>query len=364
MLTHPHSRQQRLLPALERLKLDAVVVGLAYHVQYFSAHRPHWLQQGAFILFADGRSALFTANKAAANVAADMVLAYEANWMGTQRQEQPVEVGKAVLGLLRERRAKRIGIDASAVGSQIALGFDGDALAIDPELWQLRRRKDPDELELMKTAVRASEAMYARAREIIRPGVAELEVFTQLHAAAVWSTGEAMSDYLGNDYACGVPGGVARQGGTAAAGQLYVLDLGPSYHGYFADNCRAFAVDGKPTDAQHKAWAARVGALQVVERLARPGVRCRDLVEAVNQHLIQAGRTAVPHHLGHGVGLQPHEFPHLNTKWDDVLMEGEVFTAEPGQYGPELNAGIRLENQYLVTSTGVENLVNFPLDLA
>ena len=70
------------------------------------------------------------------------------------------------------------------------------------------------------------------------------------------------------------------------------------------------------------------------------------------------------HHLGHGVGLQPHEYPHLNPKWDDVLMEGEIFTAEPGQYSDELKAGIRLENDYLVTKDGVESLFKFPLELA
>jgi Xaa-Pro dipeptidase len=69
------------------------------------------------------------------------------------------------------------------------------------------------------------------------------------------------------------------------------------------------------------------------------------------------------HHLGHGVGLSPHEYPHLNPKWDDTLLEGEVFTAEPGVYGPELRGGIRIENQYLVTKTGVKNLLNFPVEL-
>jgi Xaa-Pro aminopeptidase len=63
------------------------------------------------------------------------------------------------------------------------------------------------------------------------------------------------------------------------------------------------------------------------------------------------------------VGLEPHEAPHLNPKWDDVLMEGEVFTAEPGLYAPELRAGMRIENQYLVTAAGVENLTPFPTTL-
>jgi Xaa-Pro aminopeptidase len=69
------------------------------------------------------------------------------------------------------------------------------------------------------------------------------------------------------------------------------------------------------------------------------------------------------HHLGHGFGLQPHEFPHLNPKWDDVLLEGEVFAAEPGVYGEDLNWGVRIENNYLVTRAGVQNLLNSPMGL-
>ena len=44
-------------------------------------------------------------------------------------------------------------------------------------------------------------------------------------------------------------------------------------------------------------------------------------------------------------------------------MEGEVFTAEPGQYARELAGGIRIENQYLVTADGVENLTPFPMEM-
>jgi Xaa-Pro dipeptidase len=61
--------------------------------------------------------------------------------------------------------------------------------------------------------------------------------------------------------------------------------------------------------------------------------------------------------------LFPHEGPHLNPNWDDTFAVGDVFTAEPGLYGPELHAGMRIENDYVVTETGVENLCDFPLEL-
>ena len=357
-------RQQRLLKEMQQRKLDAVVVGLSHHVYYFSATLPHWLHQGAFVLFADGRSWLTTGNKPAENAAADEPVSFEASWMATLRQEQPAVVATQVIELLKSRRAREVGIDSSAVTAQVALmAEENDVEPIDPVLWQLRRCKDADELALMRKACDCSAAMYRKAKEMIEPGVAETDVFAELEAAAVREAQEPLSAPLGNDYACGAGGGPPRAGRKAEAGELYVLDVGPAYRGYFSDCCRTFSVDRKPTDAQKTAWNAVVAALQTVERMAKPGVRCREIFNAVDEHLRECAVGKFPHHLGHGVGLQPHEYPHLNPRWDDVLMEGEVFTAEPGLYAPELKGGIRLENDYVVTKNGVQSLIDFPLQM-
>jgi Xaa-Pro aminopeptidase len=360
---YSRDRQKRLLNVLADRKLDAMVLGLQQHVYYASAHKPFWLHSSAFVLFADGRSAIATANSPSESAAADDVVAFEANWMGTQRQEQPAVVADHVLNILRHRHAKRIGIDASAVTSQLAI-LSGDKIeSIDAELWQVRRSKLPDELNLMRQAIACTAAMYTRASEIIEPGLSEIDLYAELQGIAVKTSGEPMTALLGNDFACGVGGGPPRKNHHAQAGQLWILDLGPTYRGYFADNARVFSVDRKPADIQMKTWHAIVAVFPIVEQMAKPGVSCREIFAAVDEHLKQSLGTGLPHHLGHGVGLQPHEFPHLNPKWDDVLIEGDVFTAEPGAYSKELNGGMRIENQYLVTPTGVENLVHSPLEL-
>ncbi len=362
--TYSRQRQQRLMQILHERKLDALVLGLAHHVYYATAHRPFWLHSSAFVLFSDGSSVLTSANSPNNAAAADDAVAFEANWLGTQRQEQPAVVADQVRTLLNVRSAKRVGVDASAVTSQLGIRFEGTVESIDTELWQARRAKLPDELALMRRAIDCTKAMYDKAREIIEPGLAEIDLYTQLHAAAVKSSGEPMTALLGNDFACGTGGGPPRSGHRAEAGQLWILDLGPSYRGYFADNARVFAVDRKPTDLQLKTQKAIAETFSIVERMAKPGVKCREIFTAVDEHLKQSLGQGLSHHLGHGVGLQPHEFPHLNPKWDDTLIEGDVFTAEPGIYGKELNGGIRLENQYLVTADGVENLTQFPMELA
>jgi Xaa-Pro dipeptidase len=357
-------RQKRLLDAMAERKLDAVVVGDPQHVYYFSAKRPNWLHFGAFILFSDGRSWLTSGNTPAEGAAVDESFAYEAQWMATLRQEQPAVVAAQVLAALKGRRAREIGVDASAVTSQVALMAELDVEPVDPVIWQLRRQKEADELALLRKAAKCADAMYRRAREIIAPGVAELDVYTQLMAAAVAEAQEPMSALLGNDYACGGGGGPPRAGRTCQPGELYIIDVGPAYRGYFADACRTFSVDQKPTDEQLQAHEAIVGALGIVEKLARPGAKCREIYQAVFEHLKDCSGARFPHHLGHGIGLQPHEYPHLNPKWDDILLEGEVFTAEPGLYAPQLKSGIRLENDYVVTADGVENLISSSLALS
>ena len=134
--------------------------------------------------------------------------------------------------------------------------------------------------------------------------------------------GEAIT-YLGNDYQCGERGGMPRER-KAQAGELYILDLGPAYRGYFADNCRTFSVDGNPTDDQISAWNTISEVLDMVAITVKPGLRCQDLFEKASEMLDENALGVFPHHLGHGVGLYPHETPHLNPNWDDLMYRGAI----------------------------------------
>ncbi len=168
------------------------------------------------------------------------------------------------------------------------------------------------------------------AREIIRPGISELEVFNRLHAVAVQTAGEPLTA-LGNDYQSNARGGPPRDR-AAQAGELMILDLGPAYRGYYADNCRTFAVDRRPTDQQLEARQVILSVFDVVREVVRPGASCRELFDQAKALLDEYKPDAFPHHLGHGVGLYPHEAPHLNPHWDDRFAAGDVFTVEPGLY--------------------------------
>ncbi len=357
-------RQQRLLTVMQQKSLDAVVIGAPHHVYYFSGHLASWMHRSAFALFADGQSTLVSANHPVANQAVDQALSYEANVNATMPSDQTRICARGIVQTLTGRKINRLAMDTSAVSFQVAHQLKLTPQTIDDELFQMRRVKDVDELVLMQRANECTRVMYERAREIVRPGVSEIEVFTELQATAVKTADEPLTALLGNDFGCSPTGGGLRHEHKAKVGALYILDLGPAYRGYFADNCRTISIDRQPTDVQLRHWQALVDCLAMVQRMARPGVRCVEIYNAVDEFLRQEVGGGMVHHLGHGVGLEAHEYPHLNPRWDDVLIEGEVFTAEPGLYGTELKYGMRLENNYLVKKDGVENLTPYPLELA
>lgn len=355
------ARQNRIRTALAERKIDRAVFVTHENVQYLTGFRPHRLMASAVCLETDGECVLSAPNSIPDNAAVDQCVTFEAQWLCTIRQEQLESALTALSETLPERISGRTGVEFSACSQHLRRLALPSVVDVDAVMWRLRRRKDDDELAMIRRAIECTEAMYATAREIIRPGITELDVFGQLHAAAVNVAGEPLSAPLGNDYQCNSPGGPPRDR-AAQDGELFVLDLGPAYRGYYADNCRTIAVS-QPTDEQMRAWEAIVAVLDMVQQTVRPGVSCRELYVRAKEMLDEYQPDAFSHHLGHGFGLFPHTAPHLNSKWDDVFEEGDVFTAEPGLYTDELRAGIRLEQNYRVTADGVDLLTTTPLGL-
>ncbi len=356
------NRQKRLLALMQQKQLDLVILTQHAHIQYFVGPRFGWAFAPVAAITADGHVTLIRPELVQTEAAADDIRPFEAqSYFSTLRNDQRQKSTAVLFEALGSRsQAKRIGVEGSTACSEITQRLSGELVDIEPDIYFMRRRKDPDEIARLRKAIAGTRAMHERARQIVEPGVNELHVFNELQAAAVREYGEMLTG-TGNDYACGERGGPPRDR-RIEAGELYILDLGPAYRGYFADNTRVIAVGGQPTDAQLEAWQHILPVFQMVEEQVKPAKSCVELFKQVHAHL-NTKRWEFEHHLGHGIGLFPHEAPHLSPAWDDTFQEGEVFAVEPGLYGDDLRAGIRLENNYLVTATGVELLTPFPLEL-
>lgn len=365
-------RQQRLVAEMARLDVPLVIVTQAESVQWLTGARLGPLFQPAAALTVAGCATLVIPGRKGRPLvdefAADTVVGYEAQWHSTLRNDQREASSAQLIDALREQGVpNRIGVEYSSFGPHLsqsvkADGVNAELIDVEPTIYRLRRRKDADELRLMKKAIAATRAMYERAREIIRPGINELEVYSQLHAVAVHEFGEPVT-YFGQDFQANSRGGPPRDR-TAQAGELYILDLGAGFRGYFSDNARTIAVDGSPTEDQLRAWQQIVKIFELIDSRVKPGISCKTIFQEAQSILDECRPWQFDHHLGHGVGLYPHEAPHLNPHWNDEFAAGDLFTVEPGLYDDALRGGIRLEHNYLVTGTGVELLTDFPLELS
>jgi Xaa-Pro aminopeptidase len=137
--------------------------------------------------------------------------------------------------------------------------------------------------------------------------------------------------------------------------ELVVLDLGAILRRYCSDLTRTVFVGKAPTRVRQ--WYEAVLEAEAAARDAvKPGVTC-GAVDAAARNVLQRkglGRYFV-HSTGHGIGLEIHEDPRVARDQKTVLEAGNVVTLEPGVY-VEGVGGIRIEDDALVTSRGVEIL--------
>lgn len=350
------TRQQRLCALLVNAGIDAALITRRDHVHYLTGFWTRAILPAALLIKADGTTVLSLPGESEDELAADRIEIYESNRMATMVDNVAAASVLPLLPLLEG--LQRLGFD-SAPHPGYAAGFKWVDLF--PELLRQRRHKDADEVDLIRAAVAGCEAAYARAREMLKPGVTEISIYAQMYAAACETVGEPIGE-MGNDFRSGAGGGSPRTR-PAEDGELMPLDVSIVVRGYSCDLCRTFAVNGQPTDAQQQARDLIVAAIDWVEQNVRAGSSCKALYQAVFEQLDGKNGWSFGHHLGHGIGLFAHEAPRLNPNWDDTLEVGDVFTVEPGLYGGELNAGIRIEQNYLVTEAGLERLSGYSTEL-
>jgi Xaa-Pro aminopeptidase len=118
-----------------------------------------------------------------------------------------------------------------------------------------------------------------------------------------------------------------------------------------------------------------LAAQELAITMVAPGVAGRDIQAAVEAHFVAAGyhtsgqgtdfrfAEGFVHAIGHGVDTDIHAAPHLSRRSEACLEAGSIITIEPGLYYPDIG-GVRLEDLVLVTSSGCQNLTEFPKQLS
>lgn len=241
---------------------------------------------------------------------------------------------------------------------------DPAAAAVVTTLAAMRRQKDTDEVALLRRCMTATDAGHAWARQHVKPGMTEIDVYTGIVAACTKAAGQAVIVY--GDFA--VCPGPERRGGPATdrvlePGDMMILDFSVVIRGYRSDFTNTLVVGREPTADQRRLYDLCCQAMEAGEKRLRAGAACLDVDGAVNGVFETAGVAAsFGHHAGHGIGLTHPEAPFFVRNATETLLAGDVVTLEPGLYVAGVG-GIRIEHNYLITEGGYERMSNHEIVL-
>jgi Xaa-Pro dipeptidase len=250
----------------------------------------------------------------------------------------------------------RVGIEERALPLFLRAELTAaELLPIDGALVPLRMVKTAEELAKLRRNFKLIEVGHAEARQAVRPGRREIDVWADIHSAIQRFAGQRVP--LGND--CVVGHRKANIGGwplelEIQSGDSLIVDLSTVLQGYWSDSCATYYA-GEPSPRQIAMHQTATAALEFAISLVKPGAVASEIDRRVRQFIADAGYPVYPHHTGHGVGVSGHEEPRIVPYNDMRLEPGMVIMLEPGIYFPGETA-VRLEDALLVTEDGAELL--------
>ncbi len=244
-----------------------------------------------------------------------------------------------------------------------------------PIMHHIRAVKSAIEIDLMREACKITEKGFRRILPLIKPGVMEYELEAELSCAFIQHRSRGFAyhpiiasganacvlHYIANSQAC-------------KAGDAILLDIGAEYAHYSADLTRVVPVTGRFTKRQRAVYDAVLRIMHQAQTLLVPGndltTYHQQIGEAVEAELVGLGlldRTDIKnqdpkhpaykkyfmHGTSHHIGLDTHDVGDIFRKFEP----GMAFTIEPGIYIQAEGLGVRLENNFVITEKGLENLM-------
>lgn len=216
--------------------------------------------------------------------------------------------------------------------------------------------KTPDEIVRIREAQRLTETVYESLISWIRPGQSEKTVAAEIVCRHLKEGAERMA--FDPIVASGPNSALPHARPTnrrIERGDLLLLDFGCILDGYASDMTRVVSVGESDSEAR-TVYDLVVEAQEKALEGTRAGMASRDVDAFARDVIRDAGYgDAFVHSLGHGLGLQVHEWPRITYAAEYAIPEDCVITIEPGVYVPG-RFGVRIEDVVAVRGAGCENL--------
>lgn len=364
------SRFDRLNASLHTSDLDAVILNPGPTLTYLSGLHFHLMERPVVLLFAKDQDPAIVLPELELQKVASLPYKLQVFAYPEKPSEWDNAFRKAVqaLGLTRSG-GKRIGVEprqlrllefrhVKAGAPEAEYPDASDALS------GLRLRKDKDEIDAMRRAVKIAQDALEAAIPSIKIGMTERELSSELVVQLLKHGSEPEMPFA--PIVSGGPNAANPHASpsdrTLQAGDMLVVDWGAAHDGYISDLTRTFAV-GEVDDEFRKIHKIVQDANAAGRAAGKPGVPCANVDIAARTVIEKAGYGEFfTHRTGHGIGMEGHEEPYMRGDNTQVLEPGMAFTVEPGIYIPGRN-GVRIEDNVVITESGADVLSDMPREI-
>ncbi|WP_297841863.1 Xaa-Pro peptidase family protein [uncultured Roseibium sp.] len=378
-------RQQRVRQKMAEYGVDAVILSDPVNIRYATGTRNMQVfsmrnAPSRYLLLTQNRSILFeftgclhlgegyeTVDEVRPSKTASFVAA--GPHIAERERVWAAEMADTIHELTGLKEAT-VGLERLNAGTAIALKEAGlNVVDAQQPVEMARAIKSPEEMKCVIASLRATEIGVGKLREAIRPGLTEAELWSVLHKSIIAQNGDYVETRLLNAGARTNPWFQETSDNVIGPNELIALDTDVvGCHGYYADFSRTFhSGPDRPTDTQRELYKVAYEQVHYNMGILKPGMSFREYADRAwnipdryyaNRYYLSA----------HGCGMTG-EYPYLYHHGDfpDAGYDGDV---EPGMtlcvesYIGEDGAkeGVKLEQQVLITETGIETLSRFPFE--
>ena len=346
--------------------LDALILNPGSTQHYFCGLHLGTMERPMCLFLVPGKQSAITLPQLEANQLPLASIPLEAFFYGdiTATWQNTFDQASAYVGL----KGGRIGVEPTRMRflelSYLKAAIPAaEFVSAEDLIAEMRMVKDEEEIANMQQAVDIAEKALTTALPLFKLGMTEKEISSEIGLQLMRAGGE------GGSFGAIVSGGPNSANPHAVPsdrpiqrGDLLVIDYGTFYHGYCSDITRTFAIGDVDTKLAkiHETTQAANAAARV---FAKPGVRAGDVDLAARKVIEDAGYGKFfTHRVGHGIGMEGHEPPYMNSGNDLILKPGHTFTIEPGIYLPDYG-GVRVEDDVVITANGCRSLSSLPREM-
>ncbi|MDD5236582.1 MAG: Xaa-Pro peptidase family protein [Candidatus Omnitrophica bacterium] len=343
-------RIEKIPQELNLQGLDALLISSLPNIRYLTCYEA----RDAYLLVSAKKNVFIT----------DFRYLYEArkNLKGIQVQLINGSLFKTIARTAKELKIKRLGFESKnlvyAEQQKIREELD-EKIGFLPTfdlIEGLRKIKSPQELKKIKTATRIATSAMQFAKRLLKPGLSEIDVVFEIERFIRLEHGckPSFDIIVASGPNSSFPHHISSER-KLLKNEPVLIDLGVDFQGYKSDLTRVFFLGKIPAYAR-EIYEIVLAALKSAISEIQAGNPVGSIDNKARHIIAQKGYAKnFGHALGHGIGLEVHEEPHIYGKSSEELTENMVFTIEPAIYLPG-KFGIRIEDMVWVKQKGSEVL--------